>query len=311
MPPIVVVLGATATGKTGLGIELAEALDGEVINADALQVYRRLDIGTAKPTPDERSRVPHHLLDILEPEEPFSAGAFARHARTAIDDIEARGRVPVVVGGSGLYLRALIEGLAPLPPVDRTVREALDRRIEEEGLAALYRELCTRDPETAERLAPGDRQRISRALEIVLGTGRRQSDWIRERPFGQAPLAAVRIGLTMPRSILYDRLADRVHGMVERGWVAEVEALLDEGVDPDVPAFQAIGYRQMVAHLRHDSSLRAAIDETIHVTRRYAKRQSTWFRREPDVFWVPALELPASIPSLLRTLRLRRRMSAE
>ncbi len=303
MRPLIAVLGPTATGKTALGMRLAGELDGEIINADALQVYRRLEIGTDKPSLEMRRAVPHHLVDILDPEEPYSAGEFARRARLLIDDIQNRGRTPILVGGSGLYLRALLEGLSPIPQSDPEVRAALERRCAQDGLAALYEELQTVDPETARRLAPRDRQRILRALEVAQSSGRKLSSWIRQRPLGGKPLAAVKLGLTLPRSILYDRISARVSDMLERGWVEEVKTLLKTGVDPDVPAFQAIGYRQIVRHVQGDWSLRAAMEDTIRATRRYAKRQTTWFRKEPDVRWISASDPEPGMEAWLRQFK--------
>jgi tRNA dimethylallyltransferase len=290
--PLLAIVGATATGKSALGMALAERLGGEIVNADALQVYRGLDIGTAKPTPAERARVPHHLIDILEPHERWSAGEFARRALAAVGEIAGRGRLPVVVGGSGLYLRALLAGISPVPPGDPALREELRARVAAEGLPALGAELARLDPETAARLPAGDTQRILRALEVALVSGRPLSSWIRSQPFGKKRLSAVTVGLTLPRALLYDQLAGRVTRMVEQGWVAEVAGLLDRGLEPSLPAFQAIGYRQLVLHLKGEWSLERAIDDTITATRRFAKRQETWFRKEPDVTWFPAQDLP-------------------
>lgn len=301
--PILVILGPTATGKSALGMELARRLDGEIINADALQIYRGLDIGTAKPPPEDRQEIPHHLIDILDPDERFSAGEFSRRARAAITEIQERSRRAIIVGGSGLYLRALLEGISPMPPGDEAVRAILEERLENEGLAALFRELRERDPKTAQRLEPGDTQRILRALEVEISTGRPLSDWIRQRPFGQARLPAVRIGLTMPRPILYDRISGRVDEMLKRGWVEEVVEMLDQGIGPSVPAFQAIGYRQLVRYLAGEWTLEEAVDDIIRATRRYAKRQMTWFRKERDIRWVPALETPGIIPALVHDFR--------
>lgn len=286
-PAAVAILGATATGKSALGLALAEELGGEIVNADALQVYRGLDVGTAKPDPAERRRVPHHLLDILSPEERFSAGEFARRAGEAIAEIEARGRMPIVVGGSGLYLRALFEGISPIPAGDPEVRQELRRRLDEEGLPALAAELARLDPATAERIATGDSQRILRALEVARVSGRPLSSWIARQPFGTQRIAAIRVGLTVPRAILYDRIARRVARMVQEGWVGEVAGLLARGFSPDLPAFQAIGYRQLVRHVMGEWSLERAVGETIRDTRRFAKRQETWFRKEPGIVWFP------------------------
>ena len=303
MGRLLAILGATATGKSAVAMRLARELDGEIVNADALQVYRGLDIGTAKPTAEMRREVRHHLLDILEPSEVFSAGEFARRARAVIADVERRGKTAVLAGGSGFYLRALLQGLSPLPRSDPEIRRALEERLRRAGLPALYEELRELDPETALRLAPGDRQRILRALEVARGSGRALSDWIRAQPMGAAPLAAVKIGLTLPRSILYDRIADRVRQMVLRGWVAEVEGLLSRGVEPGAPAFQAIGYRQIVRHVLGSWSLETALEETIRATRHYAKRQETWFRKESGVRWIPALDAERSVTDLLQDLR--------
>jgi tRNA dimethylallyltransferase len=300
MQPILAIVGPTATGKSALALDLAEEIGGEIVSADSLQVYRGLDLGTAKPGAADRARVPHHLVDILEPDEVYSAGEFARRARAAIDEIAARGRVPIVVGGSGLYLRALLRGLSPLPPGDPEVRAALRSRLENEGLAALREELARIDPKTAARLTAGDTQRVLRALEVECVTGRPLSAWLDEQPFGIQAIAAVQIGLTLPRSILYDRIAGRVVWMMEAGWLGEVAGLLQRGLSPRLPAFQAIGYRQLVRHLEGDGSLEQAIAEIVRETRRFAKRQETWFRKEPDVTWFSAQELKRQIPGVLK-----------
>jgi tRNA dimethylallyltransferase len=301
--PLLAIVGATATGKSELALALAEELRGEIVNADALQVYRGFDIGTAKPGPDERARVPHHLIDILDPHERWSAGEFARRAREAIAGIEARGNVPIVVGGSGLYLRALFEGISPIPPGNPQVRSELERALAEKGLGALAAELARVDPETAARLGAGDTQRILRALEVARVTGRPLSSWIAEQPFGTQRVDAVRFGLTLPRTVLYDRIAGRVARMVELGWVEEVARLLARGLDPGLPAFQAIGYRQIVRHLEGEWSLEQATAETVKATRRFAKRQETWFRREPDVTWFSAQDFNRRIFLILEHVK--------
>jgi tRNA dimethylallyltransferase len=288
MNPVVAVLGPTAVGKSRLALRLAESLGGEIVNADALQVYRGFDIGTAKPTLEERRRVPHHLVDILEPRQRYSAGDFSRRARQAIGDIETRQRLPVVVGGSGLYLRALLDGISPIPPSDEGVREELRQRLQLQGLAVLREELESIDPETARRLAPGDTQRILRALEVAQSTGRPLSSWIAENPFGESPIPAWRIGLTLPRAILYDRIADRVRSMAQNGWVKEVQELLSRGLDPSLPAFQAIGYRQLANHAMGEGSLEKVLQEIVRATCRFAKRQLTWYRGEPELAWFDA-----------------------
>lgn len=291
MARIITIVGPTAGGKSALALRLAEEYGGEIINADALQVYRGFDIGTAKPGPEERARVRHHLIDILEPTQRYSAGEFSRRARLAIDEIHGRGRLPIVVGGSGLYIRALHEGISPIPSGDKKLRQDLRKWVEKDGLLSLYEKLRELDPETAARLPPGDRQRILRALEVVLSSGKPLSQWIAAKPFGLKRLPALRIGLTLPRRVIYDRIARRMTRMVEAGWVEEVESLSTAGIPDDAPAFQAIGYRQILRFLRGELSLNAALEETVRATRRFAKRQETWFRKEPDVRWFSPEEL--------------------
>jgi tRNA dimethylallyltransferase len=299
MDPVLAIVGPTATGKSALAMALAARLDGEIVNADALQVYRGFDIGTAKPGLEERARVPHHLIDILDPEERYSAGEFARRARKAIAEIQGRGRVPLVVGGSGLYLRALCDGLSPVPPGDPEVRRQLRQRLEAEGLAPLREELSRLDAATAQRLGAGDTQRVLRALEVALVSGRPLSAWTAEQPFGTQRLAAIRVGLTLPRAILYDQIAGRVTQMLEAGWLDEVAALLRRGLSPTLPAFQAIGYRQLVRYLGGTLSLELAVADIVRETRRFAKRQETWFRKEPEVVWFSAQDLERQIPGVL------------
>lgn len=296
------VVGPTATGKTALGLALAPPLDGEIVNADALQAYRGLDIGTAKPTAEERGAVPHHLLDVLEPDEPYSAGEFSRRGRAAIEEIEARGGTAIVVGGSGFYVRALFEGLHEIPPADPEVRAVLRERARAEGLAALRSELAKLDPVTEARLEQGDTQRVLRALEIALSTGRPLSKWTSREPEKPVVIDRRQVGLTLPRAILYDRIEDRVRRMVDAGWVEEVSVLL-ERFDADSPAFQAIGYRQIAGFLQGRSSLEEAVEDTITATRRFAKRQLTWFRRQRDVEWFSALEMERCINDILTTHR--------
>jgi len=304
MSKILAIVGATATGKSELALQLAEAAGGEIVNADALQVYRGLEIGTAKPSAAQRARVPHHLIDLLDPSEPFSAGEFARRARAALREIDGRGRPALVVGGSGLYLRALVGGLAELPAPVPEVRAELERRRIAEGLAPLRAELERLDPPTAARLAAGDTQRTLRALEVVVATGRPLSSWLGGASGSAAPPLAVRkVGLTLPRAVLYDRIESRVREMIARGWLDEVRSLLASGVGSECPAFQAIGYAQWVRHLAGELHFEAAVREIVVATRRYAKRQETWFRREADVEWLVPQGVEANLPALTRWLR--------
>jgi tRNA dimethylallyltransferase len=294
---VVAIVGATATGKTGVAVEAA-AGDAEIVNADALQVYRGLDIGTAKPDPEQRRRVRHHLIDCLDPGERFSAGEFARRARTALEGVAGRGHAALVVGGSGLYLRALLRGLAEIPAVADELRDELRHRLEREGAAALRAELERRDPQSAARLAAGDHRRLLRALEVAIGTGRPLSAWWSESA-GAAPIPARIFGLTLPRAVLYDRIEQRVRDMIARGWVDEVRGLLAGGLSPDAPALQAIGYRQWVRHLHGQASFDATAAGIVTATRRYAKRQETWFRREPGIEWLDARD-PTRVAAVIR-----------
>ena len=298
-PPwqVIAVLGPTATGKSAFAMALAADLAGrgltvELINADALQAYRGLSIGTAKPGPRERTRLRHHLIDVIEPHRAFSAGEFARRAAVAVEEIEARGALPILVGGSGFYLRALFEGLAPVPPVGADVREALRADLRSRGLCTLFRELRRVDPESAEALDPGDTQRVLRALEVVRATGRPLSEWQRRGTERRLERRLLKVGLTLPRAVLYDAVEKRAGRMLERGWLAEVERLREHARGRggcslgELPAFQAIGYRQLADHLDGNLTLEQALEETVRATRRYAKRQETWFRKESRVRWI-------------------------
>jgi tRNA dimethylallyltransferase len=299
MRQTLVLLGATATGKSAVALALARWGGGEIVNADALQAYRGLDIGTGKPTPAERASVPHHLFDVLDPRERFSAGEFARRARQSIAEIESRGAWPIVVGGSGFYLRALLDGLSPLPEVPAALRQRLRERAENEGAGALHAELARLDPTSAARLAAADRQRVERALGVTLASGTPFSLWLGAPP-GEPRLAARKVGLTLPRHLLYHRIGARVRAMVDGGWLDEVTRLMREGVSPQCPAFQAIGYRELARAVRGECGVEQAVEETVLSTRRFAKRQETWFRRERDVQWVAAEEVERATAQIQR-----------
>lgn len=290
-PVALVITGPTATGKTALSLDVAERLDGEIISMDSRQVYRGMDIGTAKVTPDQRARVPHHGLDLVDPDERYSAGQFARDARRWIEEIRARGHTPILVGGTGFFLRALTHPLFREPEMPERAREALKRWLERQPEAKLRRWLAVLDPATAKTLeASGGRQRVSRALEVVLLTGRPLSWWHRHAPPETPPLPLLIFVVSLPREQLYRRINDRVLEMIEAGWVDEVRVLLERGYDLDDPGMVAHGYPELVAYIRGEWSLEEAIEAIQRATRRYARRQLTWFRHQlpPGAIWLDA-----------------------
>jgi len=284
-PRIVCVVGPTASGKTALALELAAAFDAEVVSADSRQIYRALEVGTAKPTAAERARVPHHCLDLADPDEAFDVARFRAAAMAAIAAVHARGRRVLVVGGTGLYLRVLLRGLCPAPPRVPALRQVLGRMARVEGAPALHRRLAVVDPEAAARIHPNDTVRAVRALEVALSTGRRLSAWQAAHGFGDVPYDALVIGLVRPTAELDARITERAREMLHAGFADEVRALLDTGLDPDAPAWNAVGYREMRAHVLGRTGDDATFASIVRTTRRFAKRQRTWFRAEPDVVW--------------------------
>lgn len=288
VPPLVLLVGPTAAGKSSLAVEIASSFGGEIVSADAMQVYRGLDIGTAKATMDERDRVPHHCIDLVGPEHRFSAGEYARAANAAIKGIRARRRPAFVVGGSGFYVRALVDGLAPLPDQDSTWRKTLEEIEERRGLQHLYRMLSGLDPAWAAKVGGSDRQRILRGLEVTLRVGEPMSDVLAREGWSVPPerkQEAVWVGLTWSRELLRERIARRVDEMIAAGWVDEVRRLLAEGVPRDAPALRAIGYRELAEHVEGDLSLAVARDRIVTATRQYSKRQLTWFRKQTPARW--------------------------
>ncbi len=284
-PPLVVITGPTGVGKTEVVVRLASRLPIEVVSADSRQVYRGMDVGTAKPTPEQREGVAHHLLDVVDLDERYNAARFRAEARQAISAILERGRLPAVVGGTGLYVRALLRGLRPAPPADPDVRRQLNDLARREGLPALHARLQAVDPEAASRIHECDSVRIIRALEIYHLTGARPngaSHWSQSR----AEWTVLLVGLTRPRGALYESLERRVDRMVAQGLERETERLLEAGYDPGLPAMQGIGYRHFVKVLRKEWPEARAIREMKRDTKQYAKRQWTWFAREPGIRWL-------------------------
>lgn len=280
MIPVVAIVGPTAVGKSALACELAEELNGEILSADSAQVYRGLDVGTAKPTPEERARIPHHLLDLVPPDQQFSLGEFQRRARPLLDEIHGRGRLPLVVGGSGLYVRGLLQGYCPPPPPDPELR----RRLEALSTRELLGELQQRDPASAARIDPRNRRRLVRALEVCRQTGQPFSELARTRDPG---LRSLTIGLWMARPQLKERIYRRVEWMVYRqGWLEEVRTLAEKGYAPHLRRLRILGYPQLLDVLEGRLTLEEAVARIQQATGRYARRQMTWFRRERDIRWL-------------------------
>ncbi len=284
-PLLVVILGATASGKTALSLRIAEAFAGEIISCDSIAVYRGLEIGAAKPSLAERARIPHHQIDIAAPDTAYTAGDYSRNGRAALDAIASRNHLPIVVGGTGLYLRALLDGLFAGPPRSEALRDRLRERGETCGSAYLHRLLKRLDPASAQTIHANDTPKIVRALEICVTAQQPMSAaW----NAGRDPLAGfriLRIGLDPPRAELYARINERAAAMFERGLIEETDALLAQ-YSPECWPLASLGYKQAAAHLRGELPLSAAIAATQQGHRNYAKRQATWFRREPDVHWL-------------------------
>jgi len=273
-------------GKTALSLRLAKEMCAEIISVDSVQVFRGLDIGTAKLGLEEQKQVPHHMIDVADPDEPFDAADFVRKALGIIRSIRAKGKVPLLVGGSGLYLRSLLEGLAPCPGRDPMVREMLNKILANQGKGTLYDLLADADPEAASRLHPNDTFRVIRALEVYHQTGEPISIWQRrhKNTSGQR-LLCTKIGLVRPREELYERIDARVGAMLDAGFLEEVNFLLDKGYSPHLKPLQSLGYRHIIRFLKGEMSFDEAVSQLKRDTRRYAKRQLTWFRADPEIRW--------------------------
>jgi tRNA dimethylallyltransferase len=317
---LIVILGPTASGKSALAIELAKRLNGEILVCDSTQVYRHFDIGTAKVPPSDQKKIPHHLVDLVEPDEIFTAGDYRRHALLALDDLRRRSKLPILAAGTGLYLRALLEGLADAPTRSEELRDRLRRSAKQRGPVHLHKILARLDPASAARIAPRDTQKIIRAIEMRILAGKpvaeifrashaasrgevREKDRREVRNNALEGYAITKIGLAPPRPALYARIDARVNEMLAAGWLDEVRTLISSGahdkardkarenvrrIAPDSKPFQFIGYADLRAHLEGRIPLAAAIANIQQSTRRFAKRQLTWFRREPEVHWLQA-----------------------
>jgi tRNA dimethylallyltransferase len=283
MQPIVAIVGATASGKTGLSLDLAERLGGEVVNTDAMQVYRGMDVGTAKLPVAERRGIPHHLLDLLEVTQPATVALFQRWARDAIDAIRGRDAVPVLVGGSALYTRAIVDRFE-FPGTDDSLRRELEAELERVGAPALHERLQGVDPAAAAQILPDNGRRVVRALEVIALTGRPFSASLPTLEYVD-PLT-VQVGVDIDRATLAERIDTRVDAMFEAGFVEEVEALLARGLEEGRTASRAIGYREVAGFLRGDRTLAEAVEQTKTATRRFARRQDAWFRKDDRIVWV-------------------------
>lgn len=281
MNPLIILTGPTAVGKTELSLKLAERIKAEIVSADSMQVYKYMDIGTAKPSPEERQLIPHHLLDLVEPDQDFSVADYQRYFEKAVASIYAKGKLPLLTGGTGLYIRACIQGFdlipgEPLPELRRKLKE----QIEEYGPGYLYQSLQDVDPEAAAKIHPNDHRRVIRALEVFLSTGTPISQLQRNRN-SNSKFKVVYILLNRDRNELYNRIEKRVEQMIDAGLIEEVDSLLKKGFSPQLKPMQSLGYKQICRYLNQTCSLEDAIISIKQETRRYAKRQLTWFRKEP------------------------------
>jgi tRNA dimethylallyltransferase len=284
-PKLVVILGPTAIGKSKLGIEIARRVGGDIVSADSLQVYRYLDIGTAKPTREERQQIPHHLIDIVNPDEEFNAGLYRRYAREVIKELHRNARRVIVVGGTYLYVRVLLYGIVEGISADSNIREHLRSLKSRYGLSCVYSMLKSVDPESAGRIHPNDYVRIERALEVYYLTGRRMSELQKEHGFRESEYHVLKIGLFENKEVLKDKINKRVEKMLKGGFVEEVRMLREMGFNRELKPMQSIGYKQINRYLDGEITLEEAVELIKRDTRRFAKRQMTWLRRDGDIEW--------------------------
>jgi tRNA dimethylallyltransferase len=301
-PRLICIVGPTGVGKTGMALELAGRWGGEIVSADSMQVYRHMDIGTAKPTREERGRIPHHLIDVVDPDEPFDASCYIGLAHGIIGELQRRRKPVFVVGGTGLYIRALLGGLIDGPGADDALRGELKREMTERGKAHLYGRLQARDPRAAERIDPHDGVRIVRALEVLELTGRSIVEHQQEHRFRDAPYEALRIGLRLDRERLNGRIDRRTEQMIADGFAEEVRRLLDRGWGKSLRPMQSLGYRQMVDSIAGRQSLEQAVALIKRDTRHYAKRQMTWFAADREIGWLDPGDVEAASAQIGRFL---------
>ena len=288
--PVVVMVGPTAVGKSRVAVEVAKAFDTEVLAADSRQVYRGMDIGTDKPVPEERQAVPHRLIDLVDPAESFNAGLYCRQAVDEIERLYRDRRLPLVVGGTGLYVRTLLKGLCDAPPADPIVRAALRQEAKDQGFDHLYARLVDVDPAAAARLHPRDESKVIRALEVHQLSGRRMSEFQQEHGFAKRPFSALIIGLNRERGALYRRIEERIDWQLAHGLIEETKQFLARGYQRDSAAMKGLGYRQVAEHLAGEYDVAEMVRRFKRDTRHYSKRQMTWFRKEPGIQWLTIKE---------------------
>ena len=282
---LVIIAGPTSIGKTSLAIRIAGRFNGEIISSDSMQVYKFMDIGTAKPTHEEQKAAKHHLIDVVLPDEHFDAALFAERAGKTAEDLEKRCRTPIIAGGTGLYIKALLHGLSDIPLVNENIREKLKKEAAITGSAALHEKLADVDPVSFKTLHPNDTQRIIRALEVFETTGIPISEVSKNHGFADSPYDTLKIGLTVDRKTLYERINLRTDLMMKAGFIDEVKSLLDMGYHRNLKSMQSIGYRHIADYLSGDSDLDISVETLKRDTRRYAKRQYTWFIRDKEMNW--------------------------
>jgi tRNA dimethylallyltransferase len=303
--PLIIIVGPTAIGKSALGVELALILNGEIISGDSVQVYKKLDIGSAKPTPEEQKGIPHHLIDLLDPQEPFTAASFQVRTKELIQSLQAQGKVPIIVGGTGLYIRSILDDFAFPQEGSDLIKKKWLEYAKVNGNKALHGRLEEVDPVSALKLHPNDTARIVRALEVLELTGKPLSEQraYKEREYRDLGNSVIYVGLEAPREIIYDRINKRCEQMVNCGLIEEVQALLRDGYSPKLKALQSIGYRHTLYYLRGLVSLAEMLRIFKRDTRRFAKRQLTWFRRDPRIRWydITALSLEDIVIDIVST----------
>lgn len=292
--PVVVMVGPTAVGKSRVAVEVAKVFETEVLTADSRQVYRGMDVGTDKPVPEERQAVPHRLIDLVDPDESFNAGLYRRQAVDEIERLYRDRRLPLVVGGTGLYVRTLLKGLCDAPPADPIVRAALRQEAKDQGYDRLYARLVDVDPAAAARLHPRDESKVIRALEVHQLSGRRMSEFQQEHGFAKRPFSALLIGLNRERGALYRRIEERIDWQLAHGLIEETKQLLAQGYQRDSAAMKGLGYRQVAEHLAGEYDVAEMVRRFKRDTRHFSKRQMTWFRKEPGIQWL-TIEEPESV----------------